>query len=407
MSATKYTIQSGDTLGGIASQFDLALEELALRNNIKDPNFIQIGQVLIIRDAPEAYIVKSGDTLSQIAAEHNVTVAEIMSANPEIRNANLISVGQAIIIPSAGQEQPASSSNHVKLSEKDIINIKKTLQTEWVPFAGDDQAKGIVDTILNRLASDHWGSSIAPVVNAHNQFSDINGPISRKKGRSSVEQFAFKHVRARTRNLVDDYLAARAGGAPSIIDSHLNYANPHFSDAKNLRWIMALDGLILGKGNAIHRHGTVPELQRLRPKPYAIVLPGDDEPANSRATGSTSIDGRAVAAANNVGVKSRSVKIGKLHPSMEDAIVAVSEAAAELGLPRPVITSGNDSRHSPKSLHYANRALDFRGRNITIAAGAALDLLVTKKLGPKYDVLFETFAGNKSNNHLHVEFDPR
>ena len=64
----------------------------------------------------------------------------------------------------------------IQLTSKDILNLKKTLQTEWVAFAGNDQAYGIIDTILNRLASGHWGSTIADVVNARNQFSDINGP---------------------------------------------------------------------------------------------------------------------------------------------------------------------------------------------------------------------------------------
>jgi hypothetical protein len=38
---------------------------------------------------------------------------------------------------------------------------------------------------------------------------------------------------------------------------------------------------------------------------------------------------------------------------MQPAIVAVARAAERLGLPTPVITSGNDSNHSARSLHYA------------------------------------------------------
>lgn len=291
------------------------------------------------------------------------------------------------------------------LSKQDVIDIKKTLQTEWVQSAGDEQAKGIIDTILNRLASEHWGTSIADVVNARNQFSDINGPVSRKAGRHSVDDFDANKVSQRVKDFVDGYLAERAGGASSRVDTHLNYANPHFSDAKNLAWIMALDGPVLGRGNAIHRHGTVPELQRFRPKPYLIGLPGAMavSPAVARPG---SIDGNAVAAKHKVGVKSDTVKISNLHPAMEAVIAAVAKAADDLGLPKPVITSGNDSKHSKNSLHYANRALDFRGRDLTVAQGNALDKAVSEILGSKYDVIFETFA-DQNNNHLHVEFDPR
>lgn len=47
--------------------------------------------------------VKSGDTLSQIAKSKGVTLKALMAANPSIRNANQIRVGQSIKIPTGGQ----------------------------------------------------------------------------------------------------------------------------------------------------------------------------------------------------------------------------------------------------------------------------------------------------------------
>ena len=125
----------------------------------------------------------------------------------------------------------------------------------------------------------------------------------------------------------------------------------------------------------------------------------------SAPTGRTLIDGNAVARANGVGVKSSAVKIGNLHPSMEAVIVAVAQCAREMALPRPVITSGNDSRHMKGSLHFVGRALDFRGNNLKIAVGRSLRDKVAGRLGADYDVLFEVFE-NPVNNHLHVEYDP-
>lgn len=324
--------------------------------------------------------------------------------------AEVDALDQAFELAEADRDAPddgdeGAQIQRLALSEQDIIDIKKTLQTEWVQSAGDEQAKGIVDTILNRLASEHWGSSIADVVNARNQFSDINGPVSRKDGRHTVDEFDEHKVSQRVKDFVDEYLAKRAGGASSRVDTHLNYANPHFSDAKNLAWIMALDGPVLGSGNAIHRHGTVPELQRFRPKPYLIALPGAAA-GTPAAAKPGSIDGHEVAEKHGVGMKSDAVKISNLHPAMEAVIAAVAKAAGELGLPKPIITSGNDSKHGKNSLHYANRALDFRGRDLSLAQGDALDKAVSEILGTKYDVIFETFA-DQNNNHLHVEFDPR
>lgn len=53
---TKYTIQAGDTLSGIAQEFGIAVDDLVKLNNIADPNQIQAGQVLIVpaKGAPPA-----------------------------------------------------------------------------------------------------------------------------------------------------------------------------------------------------------------------------------------------------------------------------------------------------------------------------------------------------------------
>lgn len=118
------------------------------------------------------------------------------------------------------------------------------------------------------------------------------------------------------------------------------------------------------------------------------------------------IDGNTVAAAHGVAVKSKLIKIARLHPEMEAAIVAVAAAAGELGLPTPVITSGNDSKHMKGSLHFKDRALDFRGNNIKVSVGKQLEKAVAARLGKDYDVIFETFI-NPANNHLHVEYDPK
>ncbi|MFI5227112.1 MAG: LysM peptidoglycan-binding domain-containing protein [Candidatus Limnocylindrales bacterium] len=50
---------------------------------------------------PLTYTVKAGDNLGKIAKKFGLTQKEILAANPKIKNANLISVGQVIIIPAA------------------------------------------------------------------------------------------------------------------------------------------------------------------------------------------------------------------------------------------------------------------------------------------------------------------
>jgi hypothetical protein len=145
-----------------------------------------------------------------------------------------------------------------------------------------------------------------------------------------------------------------------------------------------------------------------QPIPNAAVVIDEDELVNfvpPAAHAADTVDGAAVAAANGVTVKPGS-KISNLHPRMAPVIVAVAQAARTLGLPAPVITSGNDSQHKAGSLHFKNRALDFRANNISDAQAAALEQAVAAIVGADYDVIFEKFPAHPANDHLHVEFDP-
>ena len=47
--------------------------------------------------------VKSGNTLSQIAKDKGITLKALLAANPDIKNPNLIRVGQMIKIPTKGK----------------------------------------------------------------------------------------------------------------------------------------------------------------------------------------------------------------------------------------------------------------------------------------------------------------
>ncbi|HVI58228.1 MAG TPA: LysM peptidoglycan-binding domain-containing protein [Luteimonas sp.] len=59
-------------------------------------------QTLAAQDAQANYTIQRGDTLSAIARQHGVTVSELLAANPQVRNANLIYPGDKLDIPSSG-----------------------------------------------------------------------------------------------------------------------------------------------------------------------------------------------------------------------------------------------------------------------------------------------------------------
>jgi LysM repeat protein len=59
----------------------------------------------------QVYVIKAKDTLSGVAKRFGITLAELLAANPAIKNPDKIALGQQIIIPppSGGIASPSAS----------------------------------------------------------------------------------------------------------------------------------------------------------------------------------------------------------------------------------------------------------------------------------------------------------
>lgn len=105
LGSISYTVKRGDTLVKIAQAEGVSLADLISANDISNPNLIYPGQVLVIpgEDDPEpqVHIVARGETLGGIAKLYGTTVAKLVAAN-EISNPDFIRIGQKIIVSASG-----------------------------------------------------------------------------------------------------------------------------------------------------------------------------------------------------------------------------------------------------------------------------------------------------------------
>ena len=139
-----YTVQSGDTLSGIALKFSTTSSKLAQLNSISNPNLIYVGQRLLVNQSSNSnssssgqssstktnteastasYTVKSGDTLSGIASQYNTTVNQIISLN-QLSNPNLIYVGQVLKLKNSQTTNSSSSSSSTAATTAGTYTVK-------------------------------------------------------------------------------------------------------------------------------------------------------------------------------------------------------------------------------------------------------------------------------------------
>jgi peptidoglycan DL-endopeptidase LytF len=134
----RYTVERGDTLAGIAQQFDSTVETIKSINNLTT-DVLRVGQELLIPRLPvgmtvttdptaAVYIVQRGDTLWSIARRFGTTASKLKEMN-ELPN-NLIKVGQRLLVPIAPPYVPPPGTKaHIVTRGETLTSIAAQYKT--------------------------------------------------------------------------------------------------------------------------------------------------------------------------------------------------------------------------------------------------------------------------------------
>jgi len=132
-----HIVKSGDTISNISKLYSINKDLIIKLNNLKDENYIFIGQNLIISESTENltkqsdlinnyHIVQTGENLTEISNNYDLKVIDLIEIN-NLNNPDSIKVGQKIIIE---KKNTINSENYQPTENKknnDLIELDKQI----------------------------------------------------------------------------------------------------------------------------------------------------------------------------------------------------------------------------------------------------------------------------------------
>ena len=132
-----HIVKSGDTLSSISKLYSINKDLIIRLNNLKDENYIFVGQNLIISEPANNHIkqsdlinnyhiVHSGENLTDISNKYNLKVIDLIEIN-NLNNPDSIKVGQKLRIR---KKNTISSKNHATTENKknnDLFKLDKKI----------------------------------------------------------------------------------------------------------------------------------------------------------------------------------------------------------------------------------------------------------------------------------------
>ncbi|NMC53282.1 MAG: LysM peptidoglycan-binding domain-containing protein, partial [Chloroflexi bacterium] len=167
-----YIVQSGDTLGSIASLFGVTVQELINFNNLTDPNRLAVGDLLKVPafegvgDTLTIQTVGLGENLASLSVKYGVSQNQIVSLN-RLTSPSEIYAGTQLILPTVDQvpsairvSSPAAkqsvlnwsaqqAQNPWSLSQYNAVSNPERIVPGQSLFAKSDEASAITSFSAN------------------------------------------------------------------------------------------------------------------------------------------------------------------------------------------------------------------------------------------------------------------
>ena len=129
-----HIVKIGDTISSISKFYSINKESIIQLNNLRDENYIFVGQNLIISESEENptkksdlinnfHIVQIGENLTEIANKHKLNLEYLIEIN-NLKNPDSIKVGQKLLL---GKNKPISSENYQITKNSELLELDKRI----------------------------------------------------------------------------------------------------------------------------------------------------------------------------------------------------------------------------------------------------------------------------------------
>ena len=132
-----HIVKSGDTLSSISKLYSINKDLIIKLNNLKDENYIFVGQNLTISESTENltkqsdlinnyHIVQTGENLTEISNKYDLKIIDLLEIN-NLNNPDSIKVGQKLIIRKKNAINPENHETTEDKKNNDLLELDKKI----------------------------------------------------------------------------------------------------------------------------------------------------------------------------------------------------------------------------------------------------------------------------------------
>ena len=132
-----HIVKSGDTISSIAKFYSINKDLIIKLNNLKDENYIFVGQNLVISEFTENslkqsdlinnfHIVQTGENLTEISNKYDLKVMDLIEIN-NLNNPDSIKVGQKLIFRKKNTNSSENYETNENKKNNELLDLEKKI----------------------------------------------------------------------------------------------------------------------------------------------------------------------------------------------------------------------------------------------------------------------------------------